>query len=133
MPKFGERSLKNLKFVDPQLQMLCQACIEMYDFSVIYGHRGKEDQERLFEDGKSKLHWPASKHNSFPSKAVDLAPYPIDWSNKMKSLARFYQLSGYMLALASRMGLRIRVGLDWDSDSDFTDQTFNDLGHYEID
>jgi hypothetical protein len=38
--------------------------------------------------GKSRVHFPCSAHNCYPARAVDIAPYPIDWKNE----ARFAQM-----------------------------------------
>ena len=69
-----------------------------------------------------------SKHNSFPSLAVDVAPYPINWSDK----ERFYFFAGYVKATADQMKIKIRWGGDWDGDTKVRDQTFMDLPHYEL-
>jgi peptidoglycan L-alanyl-D-glutamate endopeptidase CwlK len=69
-----------------------------------------------------------SKHNSKPSLAVDIAPYPIDWADD----ERFYFLAGIIKAASHQVGVKVRWGGDWDSDDDFHDQTFMDLGHFEI-
>ena len=42
---------------------------------IVCGHRNKEDQNKAFAEGKSKLKWPKGKHNKLPSQAVDAAPY----------------------------------------------------------
>jgi peptidoglycan L-alanyl-D-glutamate endopeptidase CwlK len=55
--------------------------IKKTDFSVICGHRSKEDQDKAFAEGHSKLKWPNSKHNKVPSEAVDIVPYPVDWND----------------------------------------------------
>ncbi len=60
--------------------------------------------------------------------AVDIAPYPIDW----KDHKRFYYLAGIVKGVASQMGIKVRWGGDWDSDNDLNDQSFMDLGHFEI-
>ena len=128
MPSFGERSTLNLKTCHVGLQTLAHAVIPHIDFSVTEGHRNREDQERAFHAGLSKLHWPFGKHNKFPSEAIHFIPYPIDWNDK----ERFYFLAGYVLCEAERLDLRIRWGGDWDRDMDLRDQSFYDLGHYEI-
>jgi len=82
----------------------------------------------MFHKGLSKLEWPNSKHNSLPSRAIDVAPYPIDW----KDIARFTQLIGAYKGVALMLGYRIRCGCDWDQDGDIRDQTFMDYPHIEI-
>jgi len=102
------------------------------DFSVLEGHRDKETQNRYYEKGTSKIKWPDGKHNKLPSRAMDLAPYPIDWSNRPKAIARFYLLAGVILAVADELGIGLRWGGDWDGDWDLFDQEFDDLGHFEL-
>ncbi|MDF1546117.1 MAG: M15 family peptidase [bacterium] len=128
MPKFSERSLAKLETCDIRLARLFMKVVEHYDCSVLCGHRPQEIQDYAFEHGNSKLKWPDSKHNTKPSLAVDLAPYPIDWEDAL----RFAHFAGYVKAIADRMGYAIRWGGDWDSDGSTNDQNFMDLGHFEI-
>ena len=118
--------------MDNRLQMVAWRVIDIIDFRVLEGRRSKERQNRLYEQGKSKLQWPDGKHNVTKpgqlAKAYDLAPYPIDW----KDTSRFYMLGGIVKAVAHEMGVNIRWGGDWDSDNDLGDQSFNDLVHFEV-
>ena len=78
------------------------------------------------------------QNNQQPSLAVDVVPYPIDWgeagteSEKRKAIARFYHFAGYVLRTAEKMDISIRWGGDWDGDKDFSDQSFDDLPHWEL-
>ena len=128
MPSFSKKSLERLDTCDHRLQLICQRVIGHYDFSVLEGHRSGSRQNELFRQGKSKLKEGESKHNSLPSGAVDLAPWPIDWSDTR----RFYFLAGMIKQAAADLGIKIRLGADWDGDGDFTDQTFHDLPHAEL-
>jgi len=129
MAKFSNTSLERLSTIHPDLQHLLMNLILEVDFTIICGHRGKEEQERAFVDGRTKKHWPNSKHNAFPSKAVDLAPYPLDW----EEARRFYYFAGQIMTKAKQLGLKIRWGGDWDGDLDFKDNDdFNDLPHFEL-
>ena len=132
MPSFSQSSLDKLNSADPKLQMVMKEVIRHIDCTILCGHRGKEDQDHAVASGASKTPWPTSKHNSTPSRAIDVAPYPIDWSNKGKVLARFYYLAGYIKSVADSMGVQLRWGGDWDGDIDFSDQTFDDLPHFEL-
>ena len=75
-----------------------------------------------------------SKHNSYPSKAVDIAPYPIDWNNRK----RFILLGGYVEGIAKMLKEKgiidsnIVWGADWDSDNYMNDHTFIDLPHFQV-
>ena len=125
---FSQKSLSRLETCDERLQNIMFELIQIMDISILEGHRDQARQDQLFHEGKSKLEWPNSKHNSDPSKAIDVAPYPIDWTNR----ERFILMAGAIKGIAHQMGYKIRWGGDWDGDNDMYDQTFNDLPHFEI-
>lgn len=128
MPRFSAVSEEKLKSCDPKLQLLFNKVIEVWDCSIIVGHRGREAQDAVFNSGLSKLPWPKGKHNSFPSKAVDAAPCPINW----KDALRFHLFAGFVLGTAFSLGIKIRWGGDWDQDWDLKDNSFKDLSHFEL-
>lgn len=128
MPYFSERSKLILETCHPKLIQVVTVAIEDFDFSVISGHRGEEEQNLLRDSGASHLGWPDSKHNREPGEAVDVAPYPIDWSNTK----RFILLGGYLLAIGKMLNIKLRWGGDWDGDFIMTDQNFHDLPHFEL-
>lgn len=133
MPMFGEASLNRLKTLDPRLQRVLEEAIKHRDFVITAGHRNKTDQNKAFDEGKSKLKWPNSKHNSVPSLAVDVAPYDsakrtIDWNDR----AAFASLAGFLMGIAAMQGTKLRWGGDWDSDGATKDHTFIDMPHLEI-
>ena len=128
MYHFSQGSKDRLNTLHPDLQFLLHKAIMIMDFSVTWGVRNETEQNTIFEKGASKLQYPDSKHNKEPSQAVDIDPYPIDY----KDVRRYYILAGIMKALAKEHNIKIRWGGDWDSDNDLTDQTFNDLAHFEL-
>ena len=128
MPKFGARSRHNLNSVDPQLKALFEDIVRTYDCSILCGFRNKEDQTKAFAELRSKVKFPHSKHNQYPSQAIDVAPYPIDW----KDTERFYHFVGYVTARAEDLGIKVRSGADWDGDLNIKDQNFDDLVHWEL-
>ena len=130
MPKFGKRSRENLATSDPILVEIMNEAIKVMDFSVICGHRGQEAQEAAFNSNRSKARWGQSKHNSLPSKAVDVAPWPIDWEDT----EAFVLLAGVVMAVAYRLGYGdlVRWGGDWDSDRRTKDERFRDYPHFEL-
>ena len=135
MPRFSNKSKLMLSACDDKLKIVCYGAIPIVDFTVLCGHRGGVEQEKLYSDGRSKLRYPDSLHNDTPSKAVDIAPWPIpaDWgAREPKELARFYHLMGVIKAVAHYEGIKVRLGGDWDGDNIFTDQSFDDLGHVEL-
>ena len=135
MYKFGKTSLARLSTVHAVLQTLFKRVILRTDCSVTQGTRGKEAQTLVFERGLSRVEWPNSKHNSTPSMAVDVVPWPEKWS----SVPAFLKLKDIVLDEWSRMeqenltqDFTLRWGGDWDGDGDREDQTFDDLPHWEL-
>ena len=128
-PIFGRRSRECLATCDDRLVIVAEETLRIgMDFSVICGARGKEAQNGAFNYGFSKVRWPDSKHNETPSKALDFAPYPIDWSDHR----RFYLLMGLFLSTAFFLEIPIIGGHDWDYDYDLNDQSFFDIGHIQL-
>ena len=109
MPKFSERSLKRLASCDPRLQRIAHELIKEMDVVVLEGHRGQKAQNDAFRRGTSKLRWPNSKHNKKPSRAMDCAPYPVNW----KARARFVEMRDRMKKIAARLGIKVRF-ISWD-------------------
>ncbi len=128
MYKFGARSTRNLSTCHQDLQRLFNEVIKHYDCSVLCGHRPKEDQDKAYHSGNSSKDWPESTHNRYPSSAVDVIPWPVDWGAER----RFYMFVGIVRGVASMMGIKIRVGADWDGDMEVKDQNFHDLPHVEL-
>lgn len=126
MSKFSQQSLTKLESCDPKLQSLFAEVIKHWDCAILSGHRTQTEQEQLVKEGKSQTM--NSKHLLSPSQAVDVAPYPIDWSDTQ----RFYYFAGFVLGIAESMGLNIRWGGDWNDNMQVKDNNFNDLVHYEI-
>jgi peptidoglycan L-alanyl-D-glutamate endopeptidase CwlK len=134
MPKFSQESFSRLSTCHPDLQTLFYEVNKTFECTILEGYRNQDDQEKAFDAGKTKLHWPNGKHNSQPSMAVDVAPYPLDWYNDK----RFYWFAGYVMGIAQKlkdegkMTHAVRYGGDWDRDKDITHNKFNDLVHYEL-
>lgn len=128
MRTFSQKSLDILSTCDKRLQDICTKVLEVMDITVLCGHRSQEDQDLAFTTGKSKLEYPKSKHNTDPSIAVDIAPYPIDWNDK----ERFILLAGLMTGIALEKGITLRWGGAWSGLNNMKQNTFNDLPHFEI-
>ena len=128
MPKFGSRSRGRLSSCNPKLRRVFNEVVKEFDCSVLCGHRGEDEQNKAFKEGKSKVKYPNGRHNAKPSNAVDVAPYPIDWSDR----ERFTLFAGYVLGIARSMGIKLRWGGDWDGDFEVKDNNFDDLPHFEL-
>lgn len=110
------------------------AVAEKIPLIVLTGIRTKAEQDKAFAEKKSKLKFPNSKHNSNPSKAVDIAPLvtikgktDIDWNNR----ERFAYFGGYVMRVADEQGIRIRWGGDWNGNRDPKDDGW-DMVHFEL-
>jgi len=121
MSSFGTKSQHCRDTCHPHLREVLDEAIKHYDFSVIWGHRGRVDQDRAYNEGNSKLPWPGSKHNQIPSRAFDVIPYPDGFS---ASDQEFYLLATHILRAAAELGVRLNWGGHW--------KNFKDLAHFEL-
>ena len=128
MPRFGKSSKQRLATCDNRLQKVFNEVIKTVDCSILEGHRSAERQDKLFEEGKTKVKYPNGRHNADPSRAVDVAPYPIDWNDR----ERFHLFAGFVLGIAKSMGINLRWGGDWNQNFEVDDNQFDDFPHFEL-
>ena len=102
MYKFGRKSKERLKGVDHRLIKVLDELIKIMDVTIIEGLRSEERQKELLEKGATKVKY--SRH--MEGKAVDLAPYPIDWENR----DGFHYMGGMIRGIAHQLGLKILLG-----------------------
>ena len=147
MNQYSKQSEAQLNTAHEDLQKVFRRVLERFDHTIERGHRPKELQDRAVAEGNSKTPWPKSKHNSFPSNAIDAMPYPYSYADldgkngtkqQFRAWCRSYMFMGYVLATADAMYLsgeiksRIRSGADWDDDKNIAEETFIDIPHYEL-
>ena len=120
MYKYSRSSKRKLSTCHPDLQRIFNEVIKYMDVTIVYGYRGKDIQNRLYNSGFSKLKFPESKHNKTPSLAVDVAPWPTLWTDEKL----FYQLYGIVKVISEMLDIKIRWGGHWKS--------FPDLAHFEL-
>ena len=128
MPKFGKKSKERLKGVDTKLVNVLNELIKIMDCTIIEGVRSEEKQQEYFKKGKSKIDGITKKGMHQLGKAIDLAPYPIDWNDR----DRFHYMGGMIRGIAKQLNVNVRWGGDWDSDGQTKDNSFDDLVHVEI-
>lgn len=146
MAYFSTRSKQRLATCDQRLQCVCNRVIEVFDFTVLHGHRSLAEQFALFREGRQLVdgEWviedrskvitycdgamKKSNHNYEPSRAVDVVPYPINWEDH----ARIHYLAGFVMMAAVGEGVALRWGGDWDQDTQVRDEVFSDLLHFEL-
>lgn len=114
--KLSKKSQERLETCDDRLITIVSDVLKVMDVTVLCGHRGKEEQEKAFSEGKSRAHFGQSKHNSYPSLAVDIAPYPINWDVKDP---RWNIMCDLVLYIADRYGIKMRLGRDFKNLKDY--------------
>ena len=128
MPRYSKRSKKRLATCDERLQDVFNEVIKHVDCSILEAHRSKERQNKLYDEGRTKVRYPDGRHNFNPSRAVDVTPYPVDWEDRERQTL----FAGFVLGTARSMGINLRWGGDWDQDFQVTDNRFDDFPHFEI-
>lgn len=128
MFKYSKRSKKNLNECDKYLQLILKKLIKVFNHSVICGYRGMEEQNKAFKSGNSQLKFPHSMHNSMPSLAVDIIPYPEGYKDRDK----LYYQAGMFMGIASVYGIKVKWGGDYNKDNDLKNDNFRDLAHFQI-
>lgn len=125
------------------------------DFTVLEGVRSRENMMINYGKGRTaaqvvakgipahyakpnlkKVTWLnnpfASSHAADPkdglSKAVDVAPWPIDWNNG----DRFEALAEHIMATAKRLGVKLCWGRDWNMNGRYEEKGETDGPHFEL-
>jgi peptidoglycan L-alanyl-D-glutamate endopeptidase CwlK len=136
---FSKKSIELLELSDNDIQVLLNEVIEIYDVRVLETYRDKKRQNQLLKKGFTELPFPESKHNTLPSKAIDLAPWHRELphirfydTNSYYFMAGVIYATAYELKKAGVITGNIRWGGDWNGNMDFYDQNFYDLGHFEL-
>lgn len=123
MPRYSKRSIQRIEECHENLQLIAYELIHRMDVIVLCGHRGEREQNAAYDRGNSKLRYPRSKHNSLPSRAIDIAPYTpgiiVDW----KDLKKFAIMCDHIKHIADQLGIKIRQGRYF---------SFHDWPHTEI-
>ena len=128
MPRYSKKSKERLASCDKRLQRVFKEVIKYVDCSILEGYRNKERQNKLYDEGRTKVKYPNGRHNISPSKAVDVTPYPVDWEDRERQTL----FAGFVIGIARGMGIRLRWGGDWDMDFQVMDNRFDDFPHFEI-
>jgi peptidoglycan L-alanyl-D-glutamate endopeptidase CwlK len=129
MYKYGKTSQRRLETAHEDLQRLFNEAIKYYDLTIVCAERDKDTQDAYFSRGSSKLKYPQSKHNQYPSQAVDFCVYHksgISWNEQ-----DMMYVAGFIEALAIGMGIKVRVGAMWDNQWP-SENRFMDSGHIEL-
>ena len=128
MARYSKKSKERLATCDERLQGVFNEVIKHVDCSILEGSRSKERQNKLYDEGRTKVRYPDGRHNFNPSRAVDVTPYPVDWEDRERQTL----FAGFVLGTARSMGINLRWGGDWDQDFQVMDNRFDDFPHFEI-
>lgn len=154
----GQRSLSRLDGVHPDLVRVVLKAAQLADpkddFTVLEGIRTREQMAvnygkgrtaaqceakgvpgRYAQPGVARVTWLSNPYLSNHrvredgfGRAVDLAPWPIDWNNT----ARFDRLAALMFRAAQAEGVKITWGADWDRDGRPRERGESDSPHFEL-
>lgn len=111
MPQYSRNSQERKLTCNWRLQQIADKLVDFYDNTILYGFRDRETQERLFNEGKSKLHFPKSAHNRYPSRAIDLQPYPYPYTNTREEMMF---MRGMVYAIANELKIKLKSTINWD-------------------
>lgn len=161
---FSERSKQRLQGVHPHLVAIATLAIAIseQDFLVVEGVRSREQCKINYGKGRTaeqciakgieahyanpavaKVTWLANPFNSKHctqsdgyGRAIDLCPYPVDWSN----LSKFDKIAEAMFEAQKQLkaegkipqSVNLRWGADWDGDGKVRERGESDSPHFEI-
>lgn len=140
MNKWSTSSEEKLATCHDDLITLANTVLPIHDCTVVWGHRTEAQQEKMFAEGKSKLHYPKSKHNIYPSHAIDLVPYVPDLGGPTWDYEYSLYFAGLVLGVADMLYLKgemqhkIRWGGNWSTNrqKNFKKVSFYDGLHFEL-
>lgn len=141
MNSYGRSSKRVFSELHPDLQLIFKTVLKVMDHSLMVGYRGEAEQNEAYETKNSKVKWPNSYHNSKPSMAVDVPPYPlpVNWGEDSRDeYEKFRYFAFYVMGVADvlyaigAIDHQLEWGGDWDNDKDVTDNNFNDLVHFQL-
>lgn len=130
--RLSKRSLDILATVKPELACVVKRAIEIseVDFSVTAGNRTQQEQNKLYEQGRTtagKIVTNTRNSRHIGGYAVDLLPYvnsKAEWDNSGK-LGLWPKIANAMKEAAKQLDIPIVWGGDWVS--------FKDRPHFELD
>lgn len=130
---FSKRSTDNQKGVHPDLNRVFERAIQIttQDFMITEGVRTPERQRDLYAQGRTApgkvVTWTLNSNHFVHPKtgyghAVDVCPYPVDWSKP----AKFEAIAKAVKQAAAELNVRIEWGGDWSAKN-------RDLPHWQLD
>lgn len=141
--KYSKHSWAVLDSCHPDLKKIALLGLQWsaVDISLVEGHRSKEKQKHYYDMGLSKCDGTkvVSKHNYYPSLALDFRAYVPGYSGEAYGIVHLSYIAGLFSAAAAyllskkEISHRLRWGANWDGDGVLMkDQSFQDLPHIEL-
>lgn len=121
--KWSKLSLDRLQTCDKRLQDMANMMLarSSFDLSITCGYRNEKEQEYAYKLKKSNAKFGQSKHNCYPSHAIDIVPCPVNWNKEDK---RWREVALNAMWCAGKLGFEITWGGSFKS--------LEDLPHYEL-
>lgn len=141
MSNFGIQSKKYLSTAHPDLQKLFND-LRLPNCTIISGGRSLAQEKDYFygtnltgiNPAKEILSKTLNSKHIFVNEityALDVAPDPVNFDRKNYVLDQCY-FAGVVMTIAKELNINIRWGGDWDRDNQVSDETFEDLDHFEL-
>ena len=126
MYKLGKTSRKRLKTCNSAIQNIINEAIKTspIDFTILCGHRSKEEQKDLWNQGRINpgkiVTWTLnSQHNANPSNAIDIAPW-IDGDIPWNNIPAFKKIGNHIKQVAEKLGYNTLIwGGDFHNNKDY--------------
>ena len=129
---FSKRSKDNLVGVHPDLVRVFERAIQItkQDFMITEGVRTPERQRDLYAQGRTApgkvVTWTLNSNHFVNPRtgfghAVDVCPYPVDWSKP----AKFEAIARAVKQAAAELNVKIEWGGDWQKNAD--------MPHFQLD
>ena len=133
MPYFSKSSKVKLDTCDPRLMELFYTVIDSWDCKIAAGHRTADQQFKEYKKGRKEINgiWQivdkdkvttyldgyikSSDHQTYPSKAVDVWPLPLDWNN----IIMWKEFASYVKGVAAFLKIPVLHGGDWIKPKDY--------------
>lgn len=132
------RSVQRLAGVHADLVRVIAGAMPLctVNFIITEGVRTKARQQELYAQGRTKpgpIVTSTMNSRHLTGHAVDLAPVKADGSIDWNDRAAFDAIYLAMTTAATKIGVPLRPGMDWDRDGNPREKGEGDSPHYELD
>ena len=105
----SRESLSKLATCEKRIQLLFESLAkDGWSMKILAGYRGQVEQDAAFKAGQTAVSWPNSKHNVYPSRAVDVAPVIDGRGIPYSEHCHWHVLAGAVLQKSKELDIRIK-------------------------